>query len=116
MADWNLYWAFRLAAKTSAQSRVSVSRSIFALMDDRAAAILGARPKMMTRSDSSTIRTSAIFRRSTLGGFSIEMNRLRSGISERDELAERAGRGRKPGVVLPGKADVHGVNFVIQRL
>jgi hypothetical protein len=47
-------------------------------------------------------------------GSSIEMNRIRSGISERDELAEGAGRRRQPGLALPGKAHVHSVNIVIQ--
>ena len=47
---------------------------------------------------------------------SIEMNRIRSGIGESDELAESAGRRRKRGLALPGEAYVHGVNIVIQRL
>ena len=46
---------------------------------------------------------------------SIEMNRIGSGISEGDELAESAGSRGKPGFALPSKAHVHGVNFVIQR-
>src|SRR5260370_16919965 len=47
---------------------------------------------------------------------SIEMNRIRSGISKRNELAESAGRGGQPGFALPRKANVHGMNIVIHRL
>src|SRR5690349_21292447 len=50
------------------------------------------------------------------GGYSIELNRSRSGISQRDEFAKSAGGRGKPGVALPGKAHIHGVNFVIERL
>lgn len=44
------------------------------------------------------------------------MNRIGPGISESDELAESAGRGGKPGFALPSKADVHGMDIVVQRL
>ena len=49
------------------------------------------------------------------GGSSIELNRIRSGIGEGDELAESAGRRGKPGLALSSKAHVHGVNIVIER-
>ncbi len=49
------------------------------------------------------------------GGSSIEMNRIRSGLSEGDELAESAGRSGKPGSALPGQAHIHGVYIIIQR-
>jgi len=44
------------------------------------------------------------------------MNRIGSGISEGDELAESAGRRGKLSFALPSKTHVHGVNFVIYRL
>src|SRR5258708_31976757 len=50
------------------------------------------------------------------GRSSIEMNRIRSGISKRNELAESAGRGGQPGFALPGKPHVQGMNIVIHRL
>ena len=50
------------------------------------------------------------------GGSSIEMNRIRSGISEGDKFAESAGHQGKPGFALPSKAHVLGVSIVIQRL
>ena len=49
------------------------------------------------------------------GGSSIELNRIRSGIGEDDELAESAGRREKPGLALSSKAHVHGLNIVIER-
>ena len=54
--------------------------------------------------------------RALAAGRSIELDRIRPGISEGDELAERARRGRQPSLALPGKADVHGVNIVVQGL
>jgi hypothetical protein len=44
------------------------------------------------------------------------MNRIGPGISESDELAESGGRRGKPGFALPSKADIHGVDIVVQLL
>jgi hypothetical protein len=63
--------AYRTAWKEAGHAReprVSVSRSIFALMDDRDRPISGAGAKIMTRSDSSRKGPRAIFGRSYAAG------------------------------------------------